>query len=112
MSTRRVIVSTPASDDEVRILTYVLDVHGAKAARSLLDRFDRARSRLHRLSERGRVVPELQRRGITAMREIAIPPYRLIYRVVATEVWIVALFDGRRDLTDLLLERARGALRR
>jgi hypothetical protein len=34
-----------------------------------------------------------------------IRPYRLVYRVEADTVTVLALFDGRRDLEDVLLER-------
>ncbi len=38
-------------------------------------------------------------------RELLIEPYRLIYRIEGDTVTVLALFDGRRDLEDLLLER-------
>jgi plasmid stabilization system protein ParE len=108
VTARRVIVSAYASDDEARILTYVLGLRGVTAAKALLERFERGRRTLRRFAERGRVVPELRRRGVTAFRELQLPPYRLVYRIVGAEVWVVALLDGRRDLGDVLLERARG----
>ena len=41
MTARRVIVSAYASDDEARILTYVLGLRGVTAAKALLERFER-----------------------------------------------------------------------
>jgi toxin ParE1/3/4 len=38
-------------------------------------------------------------------RELIVKPYRLIYRVDGNDVWVIAVFDGRRDLTDVLLWR-------
>ncbi len=108
MIRRRVVVSAMASDDEVRILSYVLEASGSAPGRALFARFAKARSSLRHLADRGRVVPELRERGVTAFRELQLAPYRVIYRIAAREVWIVAVVDGRRDLTDLLLERARG----
>jgi plasmid stabilization system protein ParE len=32
-------------------------------------------------------------------------PYRLIYRVERDTVTVLAVFDGRRDLEDVLLDR-------
>jgi addiction module RelE/StbE family toxin len=54
---------------------------------------------------RGRVVPELARFGIRSWRELVVKPYRIIYRVAEKEVHVLAVFDGRRDLEDVLLER-------
>lgn len=54
---------------------------------------------------RGRVVPELLAHGIPTYRELIIPPWRLMYRIGEGEVLVLALFDSRRNLEDILLER-------
>ena len=38
-------------------------------------------------------------------RELVIRPYRLVYRIEGDTVIVLAVFDARRDLEDLLLER-------
>jgi hypothetical protein len=38
-------------------------------------------------------------------RELIVKPYRLIYRIEGEVVNVLAVFDGHRDLEDLLLER-------
>src|ERR1022692_3250225 len=54
---------------------------------------DAARS-LKRMSERGRMVPELRR---TDIREIFVHRYRLIYPVTPESVCILAFIHGSRD---------------
>ena len=54
---------------------------------------------------RGRVVPELAHFGMRTWRELIVRPYRLVYRIEGDTVNVLAVFDGRRDLEDLLLER-------
>lgn len=54
---------------------------------------------------RGRVVPELARFQMRTWRELVMRPYRLVYRIEADTVIVLAVFDARRDLEDLLLER-------
>jgi plasmid stabilization system protein ParE len=54
---------------------------------------------------RGRVVPELAHFGIRSWRELVVKPCRIIYRIGEAEVFVLAVFDGRRDLEDVLLER-------
>lgn len=38
-------------------------------------------------------------------RELIVRPWRIIYRAEGDLVTVLALFDGRRDLEDVLLER-------
>ena len=104
MKKRTVVLSTAALQDFTSTLEYFNARDGADAAGMIADRIERV---LEALPDRGRVVPELERRGIAAYREIIAKPYRIVYRVVGPEVWILAIVDGRRDLDELLYERAR-----
>ena len=54
---------------------------------------------------RGRVVPELKQHNISAYREIILSPWRIIYRVEKNLVYVMSVFDGRRDIEDILLSR-------
>ncbi len=54
---------------------------------------------------RGRVVPELARFGMRTWRELVVRPYRLVYRIEGDTVTVLAIFDARRDLEDVLLDR-------
>jgi toxin ParE1/3/4 len=54
--------------------------------------------------ERGHYPPELVDHGIKDYREVFFKPYRVIYEVKAKRVFVLACFDGRRDM-QLLLER-------
>ena len=60
---------------------------------------------LRHFPDRGRVVPELKEKGITLYRELIIPPWRLLYRVSGNTVYVLAAFDSRRNLEDILLSR-------
>ncbi len=74
-------------------------------ARRCLRRLERRASALRSMPLRGRVVPELAAVGVRAWRELVVPPHRLVYRVLGEEVHVMAVFDGRRDLEDVLLDR-------
>ena len=82
-----------------------------EAALELDDRIDAAIRSLDRTSERGRIVAELRSAGINAFRELVVEPFRVIYRVEDREVWVVAVFDHRRNLEELLFERVRRSRR-
>ena len=61
---------------------------------------------LERFPDHGRVVPELQALGVRFLRELVLAPSRVLYQIEGGSVHIVAVFDGRRNLEDILLERA------
>ncbi len=103
----RVIMASAASLDVVAIVSYVAAVDGVERAAAVDAKLDDKLRSLDRLAARGRVVPELRRRGIMAYREVVVPPYRIIYRLMRAEAWVVAVVDGRRDLDELLLDRTR-----
>lgn len=83
--------------------------------RIALDAIDRALSVYQRIKNksntlalfpfRGRVVPELQSNGIVTYRELIVSPWRVIYRVGDTAVYVVSVFDGRRNIEDVLFAR-------
>ena len=74
-------------------------------ARNVLARLKERAAALETHPARGRVVPELALFGFATWRELIVKPYRLIYRVEADRVFVLAVLDGRRDLEDLLLKR-------
>ena len=62
-------------------------------------------SKLERLPERGRIIPELQSVDILTYRELIVKPWRVAYRYDSKCVYVVAVLDARRNLSGLLLER-------
>jgi plasmid stabilization system protein ParE len=105
--TRKVLRSAAATEDMLAIADDLLSDLGVEAALAADESIDAAIESLDVMGNRGRVVPELRSRGVTTYRELIVMPYRIIYRVEPREVWVVAVFDHRRDLDQLLLERAR-----
>ena len=54
---------------------------------------------------RGRVVPELQKEGIIIYRELIVQPWRIMYKVEKNTVYIMAIFDSRQNVEELLLQK-------
>ncbi|MDA3908131.1 MAG: type II toxin-antitoxin system RelE/ParE family toxin [Sulfurimonas sp.] len=54
---------------------------------------------------KGRVVPELQKEGITLYREVVTSPWRIIYKVGNDTVYIMAILDSRQNVEELLLQK-------
>jgi plasmid stabilization system protein ParE len=104
VSRRRVVWAKVARRDLYALVDYLAD-RSPRAALGMLDRLEAAAGHLVRLSARGRVVPELARLHIRDYRELVVPPYRLAYRSAGSRVFVVGVFDSRRSLEDVLLDR-------
>ncbi len=68
-------------------------------AAALIAKAEGAANSLSQFPERGRIVPEY---GDTTIRELFVGRYRLIYRIHAKTVTIIAFVHGARDLAALL----------
>jgi toxin ParE1/3/4 len=90
---RRVVWTEQAQAALDEILTYVSQ-DSPQAARALLQKALDAAESLSTLSERGRVVPELQDESV---RELLVRRYRMLYEVRSQEVYILAILHGARD---------------
>lgn len=53
---------------------------------------------------RGKVVPELQKQGITLYRKIIVSPWRIMYQV-DIETIIMAIIDSRQNVEEVLLKK-------
>lgn len=93
-----------AQDYLGRIVAYIAVRSPLNAAR-VLDRIEALGRALEHMPSTGHQVPELVRLGLTGWLEKSSPPWRLIYRVIGRQVFVVAVVDGRRRLDDLLFER-------
>jgi len=99
-----VLWTETAIRDLEQIVDYV-EQDAPMAAQRIFDSIAERSRTLDLMPLRGRVVPELARFEITIYRELVIPPYRMLYRVSADTVFIMGVFDSRRNLEDILLAR-------
>ncbi len=103
----RVRISVEAEADLASIVDFILVRESASRAVLVDERILDVLDQLETMPKSGRVVPELQRQGVFAYRELLATPWRVLYRVVGREVRVVAIIDGRRDVYELLHERLR-----
>jgi toxin ParE1/3/4 len=106
-SKRSVVLAVAAVEDFASIVDHYLEHVGVDVAIALDRKLTEAIASLSRFPDRGRPVPELRSRGLGVYREVITGPYRIMYRSMGRAVWVVAIVDGRRDLDELLQERAR-----
>jgi toxin ParE1/3/4 len=94
-----------AEKDLLDIYRYVSLNDSPEKAEKLLDQLEQTILNLETLPERGHYPPELERIGVREYREVFYKPYRIVYQIMKSEVFIHCVLDGRRDLQDLLQNR-------
>ncbi len=72
---------------------------------NVLEQIEKAFHSLSEHPQRGNSPKELLDIGIREYREIFFKPYRIIYRVMGDNVYVLVIADGRRDMQALLLRR-------
>lgn len=97
------------TDDAMRDLEEIcdyIDRHDEPGrADYVLEQIEKAFSSLAEYPERGNYPAELLDIGIREYREIFSKPYRIIYRVMENNVYVLLIADGRRDMQTLLQRR-------
>jgi toxin ParE1/3/4 len=101
----RVFLTDDASRDLERLYDYI-DSHDAPGkADYVLDQIEKRFSKLAENPERGAFPKELLAIGLREYREIYFKPYRIMYRIIADDVFVMVIADGRRDMQTLLQRR-------
>ena len=94
-----------AAYDLETICDYIDQHDGPVRADYVLKQIEKAFSSLSEYPERGSYPTELLDIGIREYREIFSKPYRIIYRVMGNDVYVLLIADGRRDMQTLLQRR-------
>lgn len=101
----RVIIDTQAKLDLSDIFNFVHLHDSAEAAEFLLNKLEEACFRLEKLPQRGHVPEELRDTGIKRYLEVHFKPYRIIYEIKNSMIYIHSVLDGRRNIQEILNER-------
>ncbi len=93
-----------AKDDLLSIIEYIKKDTPATAK----DVYQKIRNKAHSsdlFPLKGRVVPELQKEGITIYREVISTPWRIMYKIGNDTVYIMAILDSRQNVEEILLQK-------
>ena len=93
-----------ARQDVVSIADYI-EQEAPLAAMQLLDIIEAKVGQLSLFPKRGRKVPELRDIGMTTTRELIVKQWRVIYRVVDKQIYVLAVIDARRKVEDILFAK-------
>jgi toxin ParE1/3/4 len=99
-----VLLTIDAARDLNELYDYIALHDSPRKADNVLKQIEKTFSTLSEFPERGVYPQELLKIGIREYREIFFKPYRIIYRVMDQNVYVLLIVDGRRDM-QLLLQR-------
>lgn len=100
-----VYITDSASADIVELWKYIAVNDSIHAADKIKELLKKAIAGLSAFPARGHLPPELERMGVFDYNEIHCKPYRIIYFSKGKNVYVIAVFDGRRDLLEILEQR-------
>jgi toxin ParE1/3/4 len=103
-SSHSVYWTNTAQEDLTAIIDYIACDSIDRALR-IYQKIKNAAGKLNNFPERGRIVPELKHHNIETYRELIVEPWRIVYKIEIDTVYVLAVFDARRNLEDILLER-------
>jgi toxin ParE1/3/4 len=104
-----VFLTNDAARDLDELCDYIAVQDAPQKADHVLEEIEKAFSRLSEFPERGAYPKELLALGLREYREVFFKPYRIIYRVMDKNVYVLLIADGRRDMQSLLQRRLLGA---
>ena len=105
----KILLTKGAEQDLESIYDYISEFDCVANANHVLDRLMEVVDGLAKFPERGSYPIELVALGIKEYRQTAFKPYRVIYRVVGSQVVIYLIVNGRRDMQSVLARRLLGA---
>ncbi len=101
----QVYLTDDAAYDLEDLYDYIESHDAPEKADYVLGKIEEIFSSLADNPERGAYPGELSAIGLREYREIDFKPYRIIYRVMAKQVYVMVIADGRRDMQTLLQRR-------
>jgi plasmid stabilization system protein ParE len=104
MVNKTVFWTKAARSDLEEIINYIAS-DSVSNALSVLEKLELKAVTLVSQADPGRLVPELSHIDVSQYHELIEKPWRVIYRIEASKVFILAVLDSRRDLSSVLLQR-------
>lgn len=107
-ATHAVLLTEGAEQDLEAIFDHIAEFDCVANANLVLDGLVSAANGLSNFPERGSYPKELVSLGIKEYRQTLFKPYRVIYRIVGSQVIVHLIADGRRDMQSVLARRLLG----
>ena len=105
MSQQYQVIWMPVAQRDLRSVISRIADDNPHTALKIASKIHSKAALLYRFPLRCRRIPELKNMPDLSFRELIISPWRLMYRIHKKRVEILAFFDGRQDLHEILFER-------
>ena len=99
-----IIISEFAEDDLDEIVAYYFS-RSPDYVERLISAFEENVMSLQKHPKSGRIVPELERQGITKYRELIQEYYRIIYEISGNKIIVHTIIDGRRNYEEIIISK-------
>lgn len=104
MEISEVIVSQFAEDDLNEVVEYYYSL-SPNFVEKLISEFESNVLSLKEYPKSGRIVPELEKQGISQYRELLQGNYRIVYEISGDKVIVHTIIDGRRNFEDIIISK-------
>ena len=101
----KVDLTEEALQDIIDIYNYISRNDSLSIANKVYEKIKMKCFEIADFPHKGHVPPELERISIFRYLEINYKPYRIIYSITDSKVIIFCIFDGRRNIVELLTKR-------
>lgn len=99
-----IIISEFAEDDLDEIAAYYFSRRPDYVGR-IISVFEENVESLQKHPKSGRIVPELERQGITKYRELIQEYYRIIYEISGNKIIVHTIIDDRRNFEEIIISK-------
>ena len=99
------VIWTPVAQKDLEVIVTFVAKENTQAALKIFRTIRMKAHSLYRFPKRGPTIPELAHIPELSFRELVISPWRLVYRIKQNHIEVLAFFDSRRDLSEVLFER-------
>ncbi len=109
MSAFTVFLTHEARNDLAAIGDYIASHQSGAEALATIEKIETRIASLAEFPLRGSIPRELEEMGNRDHRQLLVTPYRIVYRVLDTAVFVLLIADGRRNMRALLRYRILGS---
>ena len=99
-----IIISEFAEADLDELAAYYYS-RSPKFVERIISEFEENVMSLQKNPKSGRIVPELERQGITKYRELIQEYYRIVYEISGNKIIIHTIIDGRRNFEEIIISK-------
>lgn len=101
----KVVEVSPFAQDDLNEIIEYYSSYSQNYVETTISEFEENVMSLQQHPRSGRIIPELEKQGITQYRELIQGYYRIVYKISKDKVIILTVIDGRRNFEEVIIEK-------